>query len=208
MSIRSSSWLLLALLFAALSLSGCLGPSVDTSQCSQYTDAQKDDCIRFLAVWSLSPETCYQIQSESVRASCLSDSNDPAASQLLQDRWYASGQGAVSSAASAAPPIPANPINNSISSQPSVAPPPVGEAQADAKISKCTAADPKSTADSCARQLAIDGRDLGYCAKITSADARQGCIVAVATNLKDMTACDVFVSSSDKQLCVYYSRGN
>lgn len=208
MSIRSlPSWLLLVILAAMMSLSGCLGTSVDTSQCSKFTGAQKDDCIYFLAVWSLSPETCYQIQSMSTRESCLTDSNNPDASQQLQDRWYASGSSTSVVSKSTTPSTPSKSVNNSSASQP-VAPPPVTEAQADSKIAKCVASTPKSTADSCAKKLAVDGLDLNYCVKIISPDLRQSCIVSVATNLKDMAACDIFKSSADKQFCVYYSRGN
>lgn len=207
MSIRPhSSWLLLIILAATLSLSGCLGTSVDTSQCSKFTDSQKDDCIYFLAVWSLSPETCYQVKSEAIRESCLSDSNDPDKSKSLQDRWYASGASTGSTKTTTPTPV-INSANNTTISKP-VAPPPVSEAAADSKIAKCISTNPKMTSDSCARQLAIDGRDLNYCVKISAPDMRQSCIVAVATNLKDIAACEIFKSSADKQFCVYYSRGN
>jgi len=206
MSIRSSSYLVLVILAAFLSLSGCLGTSVDTAQCNKFTDAQKDDCIYFLAVWSLSPETCYQIASSSIRESCLMDSNDEDASRALQDRWYASGTSASKSGAKTAPPIPTKTANNTTAPKP-VAPPPVDDALADTKIAKCIAST-KETSDVCARQLAIDGRDLGYCAKVISPDLRQSCILAVATNLKNLAACEIFKSSADRQFCVYYSRGN
>jgi hypothetical protein len=84
----------------------------------------------------------------------------------------------------------------------------VNDALADTKIAKCVATTPKASADSCAKQLAIDGKSLDYCAKILSPDLRQGCIVAVATNLKNAAACDVFIASADRQFCVYYSRGS
>jgi len=208
MSIRSlSSCLVLAILLAAMGLSGCLGAGVDTAQCNKFSGSQKDDCINFLAVWSLSPETCYQIQSMALRETCLVDSNTPDTSQMLQDRWYASGQGFGSASVKTTPAASATEAVNSTPVQP-VAPPVVAAASADEQIAKCVASNPKYVPDTCARQLAIDNLDLNYCVLVTSPDLRQSCIVAVATNLKNMAACDVFKASADKQFCVYYSRGS
>ncbi len=204
MRIRPSVWHIFALLSIALLLSGCLQPaSVD--RCTSSSD--RPGCLTFYATWYQEPETCYFINDMDLRVACLNQSTDTAASQRLQETYAAYGQMPTTRRPSSSPtPTPSTPGTPSTPvvyvspSSPTVV--------MDKAIAACVSANPKSTSDLCAKQLALDGRNLTYCSLIVSPDLRSSCILTTATNVKDASQCASFNSSSDRQFCVYYSRGS
>ncbi|VVB57656.1 Uncharacterised protein [uncultured archaeon] len=201
------SILVLGLLAFAIFGMGCLQPaSVD--RCTGSAD--RTGCLTFYATWYQEPETCYYINDMPARLSCLNSSTDTAASQQLQNNYAAYGALPSSNPRrpAAATPAPA-PSNSAPTPTPAYVSPNSPEVRAQAAIDQCVAASPKATAsaDVCAKQLAVDQRNLTFCALIGSPDLRSSCILTTATNVKDASACNVFNTSADKQFCVYYSRG-
>ncbi|MCL6088713.1 MAG: hypothetical protein M1530_00930 [Candidatus Marsarchaeota archaeon] len=188
------------LLTPLLLLSGCLQPaSVD--RCIGNPD--REGCLTFYATWYQEPETCYSIESLTARQSCLEAATDPIASMRLQQSYAAYGRAPPSTKPAAKPPA-ANASANTTPTAPlaPITPPPSNDL-----ISKCMAASPAMTVDSCAKQLAVSNRDLSLCTLIVSPDMRSSCILAVATSTKDPTACQIFNLTSDRQFCLYYARG-
>ncbi len=194
--------LFLSILALGLLGAGCLQPaSVD--RCIGNPD--RTGCLTFYATWYQEPETCYSIESLAARQTCLEAATDPLAAARLQQSYAAYGRAPPSTRpAPAKPAAGPNASDNATPAAPlgPITPPPSGDL-----ISKCVAASSSMTPDACAKQLAIQGRDLSFCVQIVSPDLRSSCILAVATNLKDPTACSQFNITSDRQFCLYYSRG-
>jgi hypothetical protein len=133
----------------------------------------------------------------------MESATDPLAAQRLHQSYAAYGRITPELKPAQKPQAPST-ASNASAQKP--APIQIASSQREELISKCTAASPSMTYDSCAKQLAISQKDMEFCTKIKSSSVRSSCILMVATNLKDPKACEIFNITSEKQFCTYYSK--